>query len=225
MVKVVLADDSLLVREGVQHILDDAADIEVVAVCDDRDSLLEPVERKLPDVVLTDVRMPPSGRDEGIQVANLLRESHPEIGVIVLSQYGDPGYVLALLERGSARRGYLLKDRLAVGEQLVAGILEVAAGGSVIDAKVVDTLVGARADDDASALRRLTPREREILAHVASGKSNGAIAKELVITKRAVERHIGSIFAKLDLPAEAEVSRRVTAALLFLADREGRRPA
>jgi DNA-binding NarL/FixJ family response regulator len=222
MIRVVLADDSLLVREGVQHILEAAAEIDVVAVCGDRDSLLEAVDRERPDIVLTDVRMPPGQADEGIQVAGLLRESHPEIGVIVLSQYTDPSYVLALLERGSARRGYLLKERLTIGEQLVTGIFEVAAGGSVIDPTVVDSLVTSRGGDQDSPLRQLTPREHEILAEVASGKSNQAIAEKLVITKRAVERHIGSIFSKLDLPDETEVSRRVSATLLFLAAHDER---
>jgi DNA-binding NarL/FixJ family response regulator len=221
MIRVALADDSLLVREGVQHILEGSPDMEVVAVCEDRDSLLESIERLQPDVVLTDIRMPPGRGDEGIQVANELRESRPEMGVIVLSQYADPAYVLAVLQSGSARRGYLLKDRLADGEQLTAGIKEVAAGGSVIDAEVVDSLVAVRARDHDSPLRLLTPREREILAEVASGKSNQAIASTLVITKRAVERHIGSIFAKLDLPDESQVSRRVTATLVFLSDQDG----
>jgi DNA-binding NarL/FixJ family response regulator len=220
MIRVVLADDNLLVREGVQRMLDREPELEVVAVCGDRDSLLEAVERERPDVVVTDIRMPPSLNDEGIQVANLLRDSHPEVGVIVLSQYGDAAYVLSMLERGSARRGYLLKERLAAREQLVAGIIEVAAGGSVIDAEVVDALVTGRRQGEESPLRHLTPREYQVLAEIAAGKSNSAIARSLVITKRAVERHIGAIFAKLDLPAEAEVSRRVSATLLFLADRQ-----
>jgi DNA-binding NarL/FixJ family response regulator len=220
MIRVVLADDNLLVREGVQRMLDRAPELEVVAVCGDRDSLLEAVERERPDVVVTDIRMPPTLNDEGIQVANLLRDSHPELGVIVLSQYGDAAYVLSMLERGSARRGYLLKERLAAREQLVAGITEVAAGGSVIDAEVVDALVSGRKQGEESPLWHLTPREYQVLAEIAAGKSNSAIARSLVITKRAVERHIGSIFAKLDLPAEGEVSRRVSATLLFLADRQ-----
>jgi DNA-binding NarL/FixJ family response regulator len=220
VLRVVLADDNLLVREGVQRMLDAAAELQVVAVCGDRDSLLEAVERERPNVVVTDIRMPPTLNDEGVQVANLLRDSHPEVGVIVLSQYGDAAYVLSMLERGSAGRGYLLKERLAAREQLVAGIIEVAAGGSAIDAEVVDALVAGRRQGEESPLRHLTPREYQVLAEVAAGKSNSAIARSLVITKRAVERHIGSIFAKLDLPAEAEVSRRVTATLLFLADRQ-----
>jgi DNA-binding NarL/FixJ family response regulator len=217
VIRVVLAEDNLLVREGIRNILATEPEIEVVAVCDDRDGLLEAVERTEPDVVLTDIRMPPSFEDEGIQVANRLRGTHPGIGVIVLSQYSDPELVLSVLEGGSGGRGYLLKDTLVAREQLVAGTKEVAAGGSVIDAKVVDALVGARTAETRSPLERLTPREREILAEMATGKSNSAIAEKLVITKRAVERHITSIFSKLELPDESAVSRRVAATLVFLA--------
>lgn len=213
-----VADDSLLIREGIRQMLEGEAGIELVAICEDRDSLLRAIETHLPDVVLTDVRMPPQHRDEGIAVANQLRQTHPEIGVIVLSQYAEPGYVIALLEGGSARRGYLLKDRLSDRFQLVAAIEQVAAGGSVVDPKVVEALVAAHAGKDRSPLDALTPREHEILAEVAVGKSNTAISESLVITKRAVEHHISSIFAKLDLPDESEVSRRVTATLVFLAE-------
>jgi DNA-binding NarL/FixJ family response regulator len=216
--RIVVADDSLLIREGVRHVLEGAPGIELVGVCDDRDSLLASIDNDRPDVVLTDVRMPPSHRDEGIAVANLLRQTHPEIAVIVLSQYAEPGYVVALLEGGSARRGYLLKDRLSDRRQLLDAIEEVAAGGSVIDAKVVEALVSAHAGKERSLLDALTPREKEILGEVAAGKSNAAISASLVITKRAVEHHISSIFAKLELPDESEVSRRVTATLVFLAE-------
>jgi DNA-binding NarL/FixJ family response regulator len=216
--RLVVADDSLLIREGIRQMLEGEADIELVAICDDRDSLLRAIETHRPDVVLTDVRMPPGHENEGIAVANALRRTHPETGVIVLSQYAEPGYVVALLEGGSARRGYLLKDRLSDRFQLVAAIEEVAAGGSVVDSKVVEALVAAHAGKDRSPLDALTPREHEILAEVAVGKSNAAISDSLVITKRAVEHHISSIFAKLDLPDESEVSRRVTATLLFLAE-------
>jgi DNA-binding NarL/FixJ family response regulator len=219
MVRVVLADDSMLVREAIQHILDAEPAIELVQVSDDPASLLDAVERYRPDVVLTDVRMPPS-RDGSIEVAQRLRDGYPDIRVIVLSQHVDAGYALSLLEQGSAGRGYLLKDRLADPAQLVSAIEAVADGGSVIDPKVVESLVSALASKETSRLDRLTRREREILTEVASGKSNGAIARSLVITKRAVERHIGSIFAKLELPDETEVSRRVKATLLFLAERD-----
>jgi DNA-binding NarL/FixJ family response regulator len=216
--RIVVADDSLLIREGVRLVLEGAPGIEIVGICEDRDSLLALVDAAHPDVVLTDVRMPPSHRDEGIAVANELRQTHPEIGVIVLSQYADPRYVVALLEGGSARRGYLLKDRLSDRSQLIEAIEEVAAGGSVIDAKVVEALVAAQNGKERSLLDTLTPREHEILAEVAAGKSNSAISESLVITKRAVEHHISSIFAKLELLDESAVSRRVTATLVFLAE-------
>jgi len=224
MPRVILADDSLLIRVALQHILEAEPSVELQEVCEDRPSLLAAVERSRPDVVLADIRMPPSQRAEGIEIANLLRESHPEVGVIVLSQFREARYVLSLLERGSERRGYLLKDRLADPQQLVSAILTVAGGGSAIDPAVVDALVAARAGNNGSPLDRLTPREREILGEVATGKSNGAIADSLVITKRAVERHVGSIFTKLNLPDERDVSRRVQATLVFLAETGTRAP-
>ena len=219
-ITVAIADDSLLVREGILHVLEDAPQIEVVSTSADHDELLRAIDEQRPDVVLTDIRMPPSHGLEGISIANQLHTSHPETAVIVLSQYADPLYALSLLEHGSARRGYLLKDRLGEREELVEAIETVAAGGSVIDPEVVEALVENRRHDAASPLHRLTPREREVLGEIASGKSNAAIAKTLVISKRAVERHIGAIFAKLDLPDEGEASRRVKATLLFLADRD-----
>jgi DNA-binding NarL/FixJ family response regulator len=225
MPRVILADDNLLIRLALQHILEAEPRIELQEVCEDRPSVLAAVDRKRPDLVLTDIRMPPSQRAEGIEIANLLRDSHPEVGVIVLSQFREARYVLSLLEHGSERRGYLLKDRLADPQQLVSAVLAVADGGSVIDPTVVDALVAARAGNEGSPLDRLTPREREILGEVAAGKSNGAIADSLVITKRAVERHIGSIFSKLNLPDEHEVSRRVKATLVFLAETGTRTPA
>jgi DNA-binding NarL/FixJ family response regulator len=217
-VRIVIAEDSMLVREGVQRILEGDPRVELVGVYSDRETLLAAVEDDRPDVVLTDLRMPPTQTDEGIAIAHALRETHPEVGVIVLSQYADPGYVMALLEGGSARRGYLLKDRLADRRRLIDAIDEVAGGGSVIDGDVVDALVSTQVARDRSRLDPLTPRELEILAEVATGKSNAAIARSLVITKRSVEHHIGSIFSKLDLPDESEVSRRVTATLVFLSE-------
>lgn len=220
-IRVVVADDNLLVREGIQHVLAGVPGIEVVAVTEDRDALLEAIEREAPDVVVTDIRMPPEQASEGVDIANAIRQARPATGVIVISHYAEPHYALALLEQGSSGRGYLLKDRVGNREQLVSAIEEVAAGGSVIDPVVVEALVRSRSRAEGSPLRDLTPREREVLSEVASGKSNAAIAEKLVITKRAVERHIGAIFAKLDLPDEQVVSRRVAATLLFLADREG----
>ena len=216
-IRVALADDSLLVREGLEQVLAGADGIQVVASCQDLPSLLEAIETERPDVVLTDIRMPPSKSDEGIRVAALLRESHPEVGVVVLSQYSEPSYALALLESGSDGRGYLLKERLHDRSQLVAAVETVAAGGSIIDPRVVDVLVTARTREERSPLSELTPREREVLAEIAQGKSNGAIAATLVLTKRAVEKHINSIFLKLNLSEAEDVSKRVKAALAFLA--------
>jgi DNA-binding NarL/FixJ family response regulator len=220
----VIADDSLLLREGLRELLAGIDGIEVAAACEDLPSLLEAVEAERPDVVLTDIRMPPGRADEGIQAAIALRESHPEVGVIVLSQYDDPGYALALLKEGSDRRGYLLKERIHERNQLASAIEAVAEGGSFVDPKVVESLVTARARAGSSPLQQLTPREQEVLAQIAEGKSNAAIAESLVLTKRAVEKHINSIFLKLDLSESEDVSKRVKAALLFLADERATAP-
>ena len=217
-IRVALADDNLIVREGLEQMLADEAEIDVVASCVDLPSLLAAVEAESPDVVLTDLRMPPSLGDEGIRVATVLRGTHPEIGVIVLSQYDEPDLALALLELGSERRGYMLKERIHDRAQLVNAIETVAEGGSVIDPRVVDVLVAARSRGDSSPLSELTPRELEVLAEIAQGKSNHAIGESLVLTKRAVEKHINSIFLKLGLSNAEDVSKRVKAALLFLAE-------
>jgi DNA-binding NarL/FixJ family response regulator len=219
-IRVALGEDSLIVREGLGQLLASHAEIEVVAACGDLDTLLESVETERPDVVVTDIRMPPSKTDEGIRIASRLRSSHPEIGVVVISQYAEPGYALSLLESGSDRRAYLLKERVHDRGQLVSAIRAVADGGSMIDAKVVEQLVEARAQADRSPLAELTPREREVLAEIAKGKSNTAIAESLVLTKRAVEKHINSIFLKLRLAGSNDVSKRVKAALMFLSDAE-----
>jgi DNA-binding NarL/FixJ family response regulator len=219
-VRAVLADDDLLVRAGVQRLLEaEAARVELVGVCDDRPSLLDAVERERPDVVLAEARLPEPGGDRA-EVATTLRRLHPEIGIVLLSRHVDAGHALALLEGGSAGRGYLLKERLAGGRQLADALTDVAAGGSVIDPRVVEELVNERSRAERSPLRQLTPRELEILREVATGRSNAAIARDLVVTKRAVERHINSIFAKLRLPDESEASRRVAATLVFLAHGE-----
>jgi DNA-binding NarL/FixJ family response regulator len=217
-IRVALADDSLIVREGVQQLLASATDVEIVASCGDADALFDAVETEAPDVVVTDIRMPPSETDEGIRVAARLRESHPQIGVVVLSQYSDPGYALALLESGSDRRAYLLKERVHDRAELLSTIRTVSEGGSVIDPKIVEVLVTAKARADESQLSELTPREKEVLSEIAQGKSNVAIAESLVLTKRAVEKHINSIFMKLGLAAEKDIAKRVKATLLFLAD-------
>jgi DNA-binding NarL/FixJ family response regulator len=217
-IRVALADDSYLVREALTHVLDAAAGVEVIAACDDLDSLQKVIEADRPDVVVTDIRMPPSDTDEGLRVAARLRETHPGIGVVVLSQYSDPQYGLALLDGGSDGRAYLLKERIRHRGQLVSAIETVAQGGSMIDAKVVEGLIDARRRAERSPLTELTHRELEILAYVARGHSNQAIADELVLTKRAVEKHINAIFLKLNLTEAQDVSRRVKAALIYLAE-------
>ncbi len=217
-IRVVLGEDSLIVREGIEELLAASPTVDVVAACQDYDSLVEAIDRERPDVVLTDIRMPPSQTDEGIRVAAMLREQRPEVGVVVLSQYTEPEYVLALLDSGSDGRGYLLKERVHSRGTLVSAIDSVARGGSVIDPKVVEVLVAERARASRSPLSQLTDREREVLAEIATGKSNSAIAESLVLTKRAVEKHINAIFMKLGLAASDDVSKRVKAALMFLAE-------
>jgi DNA-binding NarL/FixJ family response regulator len=216
--RVVVAEDSLLVREGIRRVLETQPDIDVVELCADLPQLLAAVAEHDPDVVLTDVRMPPTSTDEGIQAATALRRSHPGTGVVVLSQYAEPGYALALLEDGSDRRGYLLKERVSDPDEIVRAIRAVAAGGSVIDPRVVDVLVAARSRARSSRLRGLTPREHEVLAGIAEGKSNAAVGHGLGLSERAVEKHINALFAKLGLTDEPDLNRRVTAVLLYLAD-------
>jgi DNA-binding NarL/FixJ family response regulator len=219
-IRVVIADDSYLVRQALTHVLDAAGHIEIVAESRDRESLMIAIEARSPDVVVTDIRMPPTQTDEGIQVAAALRVSRPGVGVVILSQYADPRYGLALLEHGSDGRAYLLKERIQYRGQLVAAIESVAQGGSVIDAKVVEQLVAERTRAERSPLNELTARELEILTFVARGHSNQAIADELVLTRRAVEKHIGAIFLKLGLTDPADVARRVKAALIYLAEHD-----
>jgi len=215
-IRVVLAEDAYLVREGVRRLLETQPDLEVVAVCGDLDELLETVAAESPDVVLTDIRMPPTGTDEGIRAAERLRETDPEIGVVVLSHYVDPGYALALLEGGTAGRAYLLKERVDDVDQLGAAIRTVAEGGSVVDPQVVEALVKART----SKLHDLTPRERDVLREMAEGKNNAAIAASLFLTERSVEKVIHSIFLKLGLAWETAVHKRVKAVILYLAEAE-----
>jgi DNA-binding NarL/FixJ family response regulator len=217
-IRVVLAEDNYLVREGVRQLLETEPEVEVVASCGDLEALLAAVEAHNPDVVLTDIRMPPTGTDEGLRAARSIRDRHPKTGVILLSQYVDPEYALMLLDRGASGRGYLLKDRVGDLDQLVAAIEEVARGGSVIDPLVVESLVTARSRARESPVRTLTPREREVLEKLAQGRNNAAIAAGLFLTERAVEKHINSIFSKLGLSEEPDVHRRVKAALIFLAE-------
>jgi DNA-binding NarL/FixJ family response regulator len=217
-VRVVLAEDNLLVREGLRQLLGTAPEVEVVAVCGDRNSLLSAVETARPDAVLTDIRMPPTNSDEGIEVAARLRETSPRTGVVVLSQFTDVTYALRLFDQGASGRAYLLKERVSDLEQLVHAIREVARGGSVVDPKVVESLIAARSRKKASPLESLSPRERDVLGEVAQGKNNAAIATALFLTERGVEKHINAIFSKLGLSEEKDVHRRVKAALIFLAE-------
>ena len=217
-IRVILAEDDFLMREGVRRVLEAVPDVTVVAECGDGDELLAAIDENAPDVVLTDVRMPPSGADEGIRIATRLRTTHPTVGVVVLSQFAQPEYALALLEHGSHRRAYLLKERIQDRSAIAAAIRDVAHGGSAFDAKVVDALLSAQGAEESFPLRTLTPREREVLAEVAQGKSNAAIAESLVLTKSAIEKHINSIFGKLGLTGAQDISSRVKAALMFLDD-------
>ena len=218
LIRVVLAEDQYLVREGLRSVLETQDGLEVVSLCGDLDSLLVTVAAERPDVVVTDIRMPPGNTDEGIQAATRLRETNPEVGVVVLSQYATPDYMLALLNGGSERRGYLLKERVKDVEQLVAAIRAVAEGGSVFDPKVVETLVAENARSEDSPLNELTPRERDVLREMAEGKNNAAIARALVLTERSVEKVIHSIFLKLGLTWEPAVHKRVKAVVLYLAE-------
>lgn len=220
VIRVVLAEDNTLLREGIAQLLERAEGIELVGAVGDLDALEAAIEAWSPDIVVTDIRMPPTGTDEGIRIASRLRTERPDVGVVVLSQYSEPAYALALLEGGSEGRAYLLKERVSEVDDLLAAIREVAAGGSVIDPKVVETLVSTRRAPS-SDVDRLTPREREILGEMAQGKSNAAIAAALVLSTRAVEKHTNSIFAKLGLSEEVDVNRRVKAVLLYLADAGG----
>jgi DNA-binding NarL/FixJ family response regulator len=216
--RLVLAEDHYLVREGVRRLLATQPDLEIVAVCEDLDSVLAAVDAESPDVVITDIRMPPGRSDEGIQVAERLRTTHPDVGVVVLSQYLEPRYALALLEGGTARRAYLLKERVEDIEQLVVAVRTVADGGSVIDPKVVEALVTDKARSEESPLNELTPREHDVLREMAEGRNNAAIAQSLFLTERSVEKVIHSIFLKLGLGFETSVHKRVKAVILYLSE-------
>lgn len=217
-VRVVVGEDSLLVREGIATLLAPRDDIEVVELCADLGELTDAIDRQRPDVVVTDIRMPPTGGDEGIQVAKRLSEDSPGTGVVVLSQYADPGYALDLFRSGSEGRAYLLKERLSDPEQLARAVLEVAGGGSVVDPRIVEALVRGPADRDDGPIDRLSPREREVLEQIAEGKNNAAVAEALILSERAVEKHIGSLFSKLGLAEDDSTHRRVKAVLLYLGD-------
>jgi DNA-binding NarL/FixJ family response regulator len=220
MLRVVFAEDNYLVREGTVALLSSVDDVEVVGTAAAYDELIAAVETGAPDAVLTDIRMPPTGTDEGIRAAKAIRASHPRVGVVVLSQFTDEEYAYELLKDGAEGLGYLLKERVADVDEVVRALNEVARGGSVLDPKVVESLVAAKDRMAHSPLASLTDREREVLGHMAQGQNNAAIAKSLFLTERAVEKHINSLFHKLDLTEEPDVHRRVMAVLAFLRETE-----
>jgi DNA-binding NarL/FixJ family response regulator len=212
-VRVVLAEDSVLLREGVARILQDAG-FEVVGQAGTADDLMLKVRSYSPDVAVVDIRMPPTHTDEGLRAAQEIREKHPGIGVLVLSQYVEPTYAMELLAESAEGVGYLLKDRISDVRDFADAVRRVADGGSALDPAIVSQLVGRRRGDD--PIDQLTPREREVLGLMAEGRSNQGIAERLVVTERAVEKHVTSIFGKLRLPAAAEDHRRVLAVLAYL---------
>jgi DNA-binding NarL/FixJ family response regulator len=220
-IRVVLAEDNYLLREGIRQLMDSLPELEVVGVCEDYDSLIAAVDAQSPDVLLTDIRMPPTETDEGLRAAEYMREHHPAAGVVVLSQFVEAEYALALLDRGAAGRAYLLKERVSDVAQLLEAIQQVTRGGSVIDPRVVEALVAARSRSADSPINSLTPREGEVLGQVAQGKNNAAIAAALFLTERAVEKHINSIFSKLELSEDRDSHRRVKATLLYLSQSPG----
>jgi DNA-binding NarL/FixJ family response regulator len=222
VLRVVFAEDNYLVREGTAALLATADDVELVATVADLEGLLAAVEEHAPDAVLTDIRMPPTQTSEGIDAARRIRSEHPRIGVVVLSQFDEDEYAFELLKEGAEGLGYLLKERVADVDELVRALQEVAKGGSVLDPKVVERLVARRERLAQSPLAHLTEREREVLEQMAQGKNNAAIARSLFLTERAIEKHINSLFHKLDLSEEIDVHRRVMAVLAFL--RESGRP-
>lgn len=219
VVRVVLAEDSFLLREGLVRLIDRHPKIELVAACGTYDELMAAVDQHTPDVVITDIRMPPTQTDEGIRAAAELRTTHPGVGVVVLSQFASRTYALALLADGTAGRAYLLKDRVDDVDTLTSAVMTVASGGSVIDPLVIDELVNARSRQTKPLLEVLTSRELEILREIATGKSNAAIGATLFLSERAIEKHTNSIFSKLGITAEPDVNRRVKVVLLYLSER------
>lgn len=220
-ITVVLGEDNYLVREGLERLLSAEGSVAVLACQGDLKSLMATVDELAPDVVVTDIRMPPSLVDEGIRIARWLRDAHPDVGVLVLSQYSDPSLALDLLDRGVAGRGYLLKDRVRDIGEFVSALHTVASGGSVIDPQVVEDMVAVERSRASSKLSELTAREREVLALMAQGKRNGAIAENLVIAENSVQKYVNSIFWKLGLAPDSDDDRRVRAVLLFLSEQGG----
>ncbi len=215
-IRVLLAEDNFVVREGVRALIESQDGMHLAGTCTDLPELLAAVPETLPDVVLTDIRMPPTQTDEGVRAAQWLRREHPAIGVVVLSQYVEEDYAVRLFEDGSAGRAYLLKERVGDVDDLVHAIREVRDGGSVVDRAVVDALISARTRRR-SPVDDLTVREREVLAHIARGANNRALGEQLALSPRAVEKHINSIFAKLGLAEEPDSHHRVRAVLLYMA--------
>jgi DNA-binding NarL/FixJ family response regulator len=215
-VTVLICEDDYLVREGARAVLDAVEGITVLGVASEPAELRTLFDEHQPDIVLLDIRMPPTFTTEGIELAHELRERDPDIGIVVVSQHDDPEYALELLRDGSERLAYLLKERLGDAERLVDAIMEVREGGSVLDPKIVDALMEAQRRRTASRLAGLTPRELEVLAMMAAGKGNAAIARDLVVTERSVEKHINAIFRKLGLREDMDLNRRVAAVLFYL---------
>jgi DNA-binding NarL/FixJ family response regulator len=215
-IHIVVGEDHYLVREGLRQLIDAEPGLEATTYCTSLDELQEATDAERPDVVVTDIRMPPLESDEGIRFATWARTAHPELGVVVLSQYADAEYALRLFEAGAARRAYLLKDRIADAGQLASAVRDVAGGGTAVDPKIVESLVSARMRVRRSPLADLTRRELEVVGLVAEGKSNASIADAMFLTKRAVEKHINAIFTKLNLPSDSVQSRRVAITLLYL---------
>ena len=211
--RAVIAEDSVLLREGLVRLLTEAG-VEVVGQCGDAEDLLRKTRAHKPDVVITDIKMPPTQTDEGLRAAEVIRRELPGTGVLVLSQYVEEGYVMELLGENAEGVGYLLKDRVGDIDRFIDAVQRVAAGGSALDPEVVSTMLGRRRRDD--PLEELTPREREVLSLMAEGLSNSAIAAQLVVTERAVEKHVTNIFAKLDFGSEPDHHRRVRAVLTFV---------
>ena len=219
--RLVFAEDNLLVREGVVSLLALYPDVEVVAACATPAELLTAVDEHAPDVVLTDIRMPPDHSDEGIRVARRLRATAPDVGVVVLSQFIEPAFALDLFADGSRGRGYVLKDHVDDADRLVGAVRTVAGGGSYIDDEVVDAMVRGRARSLDSPLSTLSPRETDVLGALATGRTNAAIARDLGVSEHAIEKHTSLIFAKLGIAEDADLNRRVTAVLVFLAGSAG----
>ena len=216
--RVVLADDHYLVREGTRSLLEDTGQVDVVATAADADQLRTAVAQHHPDVVITDIRMPPTHSTEGIQAAHEIRRKFPDTGVVALSQYVDGGYALELFKNGTDGLGYLLKERIGDLDELLAAIQAVADGGSTIDPRIVEALVQSRADAANSPLRHLTARELDVLREMAQGKNNAGVAAALHLSESAVEKHVSSIFLKLGVVEDSQISRRVAAVLTYLED-------